>query len=151
MQMFYYCDSRKSRAKFELSLYYLRLVDGELPKWESRGHFFAAAAEAMRRILIESARARSREKKETDVFPSGGVEFSELSFVDSPERMLELDDALTKLEQEDGAIAQLVRLRLFAGLSIRDAAKALGISQSAAYKWWNYAISWFGLELGDQA
>ena len=128
---------------------YMRLVKDDSPQWDSRGHFFGAAAEAMRRILIESARAKKKHKQEDASFSSLGENVKELSFLDSPKNMLEFDDALTKLEKEDAAIAQLVRLRLFAGLSMSDVARTLGISAPAAYKWWNYAVSWFQLELGD--
>lgn len=128
---------------------YLRLVDGDVPKWESRGHFFAAAAEAMRRILIDSARAKARQKRNSSGSPVDAENLGDLSFVDSPERMLELDDALNKLHKQDASVAELVRLRLFAGLSIPDAARAMSVSQSTAYNWWNYAVSWFRLELSE--
>ena len=128
---------------------YLRLVDGDVPKWESRGHFFAAAAEAMRRILIDSARARARKKRDSSGAPVDVDNLGDLSFLDSPERMLELDDALSKLQEQDASVAELVRLRLFAGLPIEDAARAMGVSRSTAYNWWNYAVSWFRLELGE--
>jgi len=130
---------------------YLRLVDGDAPKWESRGHFFAAAAEAMRRILIDSARAKSRQKRDNSGAPPHVDDLSDLSFVDCPQRMLELDDALSKLQEQDASIAELVRLRLFAGLSVPDAARAMAVSQSTAYNWWNYAVSWFRLELSENA
>ncbi len=128
---------------------YIRLVDGDIPKWESRGHFFAAAAEAMRRILVDSARFKSRQKRNKLNQAGRGESFSSQSILESPERLLELDDALTKLGQQDALIAELVRLRLFAGLSIQDAAQAMGVSQSTAYNWWKYAVSWFQLELGE--
>lgn len=111
---------------------YLKLVGANnTDDWSNRKHFFAAAAEAMRRILVDHARGRSAIKR-------GGnaqqVEFSEnveQEFVEQPDQILDLDDALRKLEQEDSLIAELVRLRLYAGLSVQDASSVLGISRSS--------------------
>jgi len=125
---------------------YLRLVESERrgsspPSWNSRGHFFAAAAEAMRRILIENARQRKREKR-------GGqlrrVELSEVQIgIDSPpDDLLALDESLEKLAAADPQIAQLVKLHCFAGLSIEQAAELLSISSRTAYRNWSYARAW---------
>ncbi len=130
---------------------YLRLVgpNGASPGWNRRNHFFAAAAEAMRRILIESARRRNAAKRgggqraisldEIDVVESmGGV---------SPDDLLALDDALTRLAEEDGVKAELVKLRYFAGLPVAEAAAVLGISRATAARYWDYARSWLFAEL----
>jgi RNA polymerase sigma factor (TIGR02999 family) len=121
---------------------YLRLVDSETTqKWGSRRHFFAAAAEAMRRILVEQARRKGRIKR-------GGERVRlNLDDVDAactarPDEMLLIDEALDCLAQEDCEAAELVKLRYFAGLSIADAAESLGISRSAAYEHWTYARAW---------
>jgi RNA polymerase sigma factor (TIGR02999 family) len=117
---------------------YLRLVDqGEERPWDSRGHFFAAAAEAMRRILIENARRKNSVKH-------GGqlrrIELGEDFARDpSPEQLLALDDALKQLAREDPVKAELVKLRCFAGLSHQEAARALGISRPTADRYWAYA------------
>ncbi|HXE51586.1 MAG TPA: sigma-70 family RNA polymerase sigma factor [Tepidisphaeraceae bacterium] len=121
---------------------YLRLVDQiEVPQWEDRWHFFAAAAEAMRRILVESARRRSRLKR-------GGplqrlpLEDVELSFSDPPDDLLALDEALAQLARKHPQKAQLVKLRYFAGLTIEQAARALEISHATAERDWAYARAW---------
>ena len=126
---------------------YLRLVDVEQAQhWNSRGHFFAACAEAMRRILIESARSKAREKR-------GGnwqrVDFEELDVATSvsPDQLVALDDALTRLEGLDSLAGKLVQLRYFAGLALDQAAAALGISTATAYRHWAYARAWLRSEL----
>jgi RNA polymerase sigma factor (TIGR02999 family) len=117
---------------------YLRLVDVEKAQhWNSRGHFFAAAAEAMRRILVENARRKKSLKR-------GGhlkrVELDEdFTRNSSPGQLLALDDALAKLAQEDPLKAELVKLRCFAGLSHQEAARVLGISRPTADRYWVYA------------
>ena len=126
---------------------YLRLVDGEKDQhWESRRHFFAAAAEAMRRILIENARRKHSERR------GGGrkrVDLAEGDLVSSadPGQLVELDDALTQLEHQDREAAELVKLRLFAGLSAEQASALLGISRAAAYRHWTYARAWLNAQL----
>jgi RNA polymerase sigma factor (TIGR02999 family) len=118
---------------------YLRLVDSEqAQKWDSRGHFFAAAAEAMRRILVDMAR-----RKNADIH-GGGRQRLELLDVDlisraSPERIIALDEALNKLGDEDCVASELIKLRLFAGLSLENSATALGLSRATAYRHWAYA------------
>jgi RNA polymerase sigma factor (TIGR02999 family) len=117
---------------------YLRLVGGgEGPHWDNRGHFFAAAAEAIRRILVENARRKRRLKR------GGGrrrIELDSAALACSPpEDLLDFDDALTRLAAEDPEAAQLVQLRCFAGLSVQEAGRALGVPRSTAYEHWAYA------------
>jgi RNA polymerase sigma factor (TIGR02999 family) len=131
---------------------YLRLVDDpEGRDWDSRGHFFAAAAEAMRRILVENARRKGRRKR------GGGLTRRDLDAAEplaEPEvceDLLALDEALTKLASADPQAAQLVQLRYFAGLSIPEAAQALGISPRSADRLWAYARVWLLREVGGDA
>lgn len=131
---------------------YLRLVKGEQPQeWNGRGHFFAAAAEAMRRILVENARRKKRGKHGGDrrqqQLDSGLVAAPEVS-----EDVLAIDEALTRLAQKEPVVAQLVQLRYFGGLTNKEAAQALGISPRTAGIYWSYARSWLRAEVsGDQA
>jgi RNA polymerase sigma factor (TIGR02999 family) len=123
---------------------YIRLVaraghkPPDEPDWNSRGHFFAAAAEAMRRILIENARRKKRLKR-------GGnrrqidLESARLSYPSEAEEILAINDALEKLASEDPLAAQLVKLRYFGGLSVEDAAESTGVPRSTAYQHWAYA------------
>ena len=109
--------------------------------WKGRGHFFAAAAEAMRRILIENARRKKRQRH------GGGRRRVELEGQDIAaerplEELLAIDEALTKLAAEDPEAAQVVKLRFYAGLSIEEAADALGMSRAGAYRHWTYARAW---------
>ena len=127
---------------------YLRLVAGKCqdePTWDNRGHFFAAAAEAMRRILVDNARRKQA------VRHGGGkrrVPLEEFHRVtESPEDLLDLDDALTRFAAEEPDKARLVQLRFFAGLSTPDAAAALGISVATAERWWTFARTWLYSEL----
>jgi RNA polymerase sigma factor (TIGR02999 family) len=126
---------------------YLRLVNAqEVQPWKSRGHFFGAAAEAMRRILIESARRRRALRR------GGDREKLDLSLVEPAaprlsDDVLALSDALDKLEQKDRVKAELVKLRFFAGLTMEEAAEALGISPSTAHRYWNYARAWLHQEI----
>jgi RNA polymerase sigma factor (TIGR02999 family) len=121
---------------------YLRLVGtGDRPHWDGRGHFFAAAAEAMRRILVENARRKHRLKR------GGGrqrLDLGQLEAVaDAPsEDLLALDEALDLLAAEDAQKAELVKLRYFAGLSVEEAARCLGISRATAARYWSYARAW---------
>jgi RNA polymerase sigma factor (TIGR02999 family) len=127
---------------------YLRLVDVEKPQgWNSRGHFFAAAAEAMRRILVEQARRKRRSKHGGDL---QRVDLDEaLCVSDAPsEDLVTLDIVLTRLEAIDPLAAKLVKLRYFTGLSMPEAAKALGISLRTAERNWTYAKTWLHRELG---
>ncbi len=128
---------------------YLRLVDVEKTQhWNSRGHFFGAAAEAMRRILVDSARRKASAKSGGKL---GRLELDEDQLAIAPRSidLIALDEALDKLEARDTRKAELVKLRFFAGLSIRQAADALGISESTAYADWAYAKSWLRLQMAD--
>ena len=125
---------------------YLRLVgDPEGEHWDNRGHFFAAAAEAMRRILVDNARRKGAVKH------GGGkrrVPLEEFHRVtESPEDLLDLDDVLTRFAAEEPNKAQLVQLRFFAGLTTPEAAAALSISVATAERWWVYARAWLYIAL----
>jgi RNA polymerase sigma factor (TIGR02999 family) len=130
---------------------YLRLVDVDKAQhWDSSRHFFAAAAEAMRRILIESTRHKRSEKQ------GGRWQRISLSDVDAVAEarstdLLALDEALSKLATEDPIKAQLVTLRYFAGLSVQEAADVLGISRATADRYWSYARTWLFCELSGKA
>ncbi|MEZ6060539.1 MAG: sigma-70 family RNA polymerase sigma factor [Planctomycetaceae bacterium] len=128
---------------------YVRLVHGETEQaWNHRGHFFAAAAEAMRRILVEHARSRQTLKRGG----SAGRRHIELTEVVRPERrddLVALDEALTKLERTDPRKATLVKLRYFAGLTMEQAAESLGISVATAGREWAYSRAWLLRELTD--
>jgi RNA polymerase sigma factor (TIGR02999 family) len=121
---------------------YLRLIGpADQARWDSRGHFFAAAAEAMRRILVDAARRKRTEKH--------GGRRHRVELPDVPaeteaddEQLLALDAALTRFAAEDPVAAQVVELRHFAGLSIEDAASALGLSRATAYRHWTFARAW---------
>jgi RNA polymerase sigma factor (TIGR02999 family) len=121
---------------------YLRLVGGEYAqRWQSRGHFLAAAAEAMRRVLIDNARRKKRPKH------GGGRQRVDLdegaSVSDAPSiDLLDLDEALTKFAAEEPVKAELVKLRFFAGLTTSEAAATLGISVATAERYWTYARTW---------
>jgi RNA polymerase sigma factor (TIGR02999 family) len=121
---------------------YLRLVgkDAEQP-WSSRGHFFAAAAEAMRRILIDNARRKRRHKHGGDR-ARHDVHDLRLAAPEPQEDLLALDEALTRLAASDRTAADLVQLRYFAGLSLAEAARALSISPRSADRLWTYARAW---------
>jgi RNA polymerase sigma factor (TIGR02999 family) len=126
---------------------YVRLVDPEdRQHWNSRSHFFSAAAEAMRRILIESARSKAREKRGGDW---QRVDFEQLDLTNSvsPEQLVALDDALARLKDLDRLAGELVQLRYFAGLALDQAATALGVSPATAYRHWAYARAWLRTEL----
>jgi len=126
---------------------YVKLVDGQQANhWNSRGHFFAAAAEAMRRILIMNARRRHAQKR------GGNCERIQLDpdlipAADRDERLLALDDSLVRLEAQHPEKARLVKLRFFAGLSIADAAAAMNISDATADRHWAYARAWLQREM----
>jgi RNA polymerase sigma factor (TIGR02999 family) len=130
---------------------YLRLVDSKkVQRWDSKGHFFSAAAEAMRRILIDHARCKASLKR------GGEFQRVDLTACDSDQigelaahELLELDEALQRLAEEDQVVAQLVRLRLYAGLSVTEAAQATGISRTVAYQHWDYALAWFAVEFDE--
>ena len=132
---------------------YLRLVDVDtVQRWDSRGHFFGAAAEAMRRILVESARRRQSAKRGgrgQRVDFEKALTLAEPAADDPGDDLLALDEALDLLAQEDPVKAELVKLRCFAGLSHQDAAAALGLSRATADRYWAYAKSWLYCRLYD--
>ena len=127
---------------------YLRLLGHDSNhSWESLGHFYAAASEAMRRVLVDSARAKRAKKRggnwqrvQLDDFVDNQVETEDL--------LLDLDEGLGRLAEEDAESAELVKLRLFAGLSVTDAGRVLGMSRTVAYENWTFARSWFAAYLG---
>jgi RNA polymerase sigma factor (TIGR02999 family) len=131
---------------------YLRLFAGDgqgdrgVQHWDGRGHFFAAAAEAMRRILIENARRKKRVKHGGDRQRVDLLD-QDIAVHDSPDELLALDQALAKLTLEDPGGAELVKLRVFTGLSIEQAAEVLGLSRATAYRHWNYARAWLRCEI----
>jgi RNA polymerase sigma factor (TIGR02999 family) len=120
---------------------YIRLIGDEPRAWQGRGHFFAAAAEAMRRILVEKARRKKRLKHGGD---RRRVPLDDVAApADAPaDDLLALDEALAGLAEEDPVKARLVELRFFAGLSVEDAARCLGISRATADRYWAYARAW---------
>ena len=127
---------------------YIRLVGSEDQNWSGRTHFFAAAAEAMRRILIDNARRKKSLKR--------GGDFRQIKYKDAIitnekplkiDELLALDEALKKLEDIDKVKADLVKLRFFAGLTIEQAASFLGISHATAERYWDYTRSWLHLEI----
>jgi RNA polymerase sigma factor (TIGR02999 family) len=121
---------------------YLRLAgQGGGPRWENPGHFFVAAAEAMRRILVENARRKSRLKRGGDRQRVDPEQVEPVSYA-PPEDLLALDEALGLLAAEDGQKAELVKLRYYAGLSVEEAARCLGISRATAARYWAYARAW---------
>ena len=124
---------------------YLRLVKTEeARKWDSRRHFFAAAAESMRRVLVDHARAQSAQKRGGDHQRIEVDEFAAQTPAD-PAVLLDLDNGLAQLSEEDPEAAELVKLRLFAGLSVTEAGEMLGMSRSAAYRNWDFVRTWFAL------
>jgi len=133
---------------------YLRLVGGQEPgakgreseNWNNRGHFFAAAAEAMRRILVESARRKARVKHGGDL-QRLDIEPGELLAAESSDDLLTLDEALDRLADGDSQAAELVKLRYFAGLTIPQAAEVLGVSPRKADLLWSFARAWLRREI----
>ena len=125
---------------------YLRLFAGESPRWENRAHFFVAAAEAMRRILVERARRRARLKR------GGAHERVALSDdlagpTPDPETLIALDRALTRLASHDPNMSRVVELRYFAGLTIEEASDAMGLAQRTVNRLWTAARAWLQCEL----
>ena len=121
---------------------YLRLLgQGDERHWDNRRHFFAAAAESMRRILVENARRKH-------LAPRVDIEGLQLAARSHDERLLELHDALDRLATEEPTAARIVESRVFAGLSVEEAAAALGLSRAAAYREWAFARAWLATALG---
>src|SRR5436190_121476 len=125
---------------------WLRLVGSENPKFEGRAHFFGAAAEAMRRILIDRAR-RKRAQRHGGGQRRVNVEAVEIAAVTEEDQLLAVNDALEKFAAQDKAKAELVKLRYFVGMTIEEAAKMLGISEPTAKRWWTYARAWLYSEM----
>ncbi len=126
---------------------YLRLVGSDREQhWDNRRHFFAAAAEAMRRILVDNARRKSRPKHGGD---RERVAFDEVQATrsDSPDELLQIDEALNRLGQEDETAAEVVKLCYFAGLTVEQASEMMGISRATAYRHWTYAKTWLHAEI----
>jgi len=127
---------------------YIRLIGDDSQGWESRGHFFAAAAEAMRRILVENARSKQSQKRggrlrRVDLDGSALVDGSD----SAAHHLIAVDESLERLARQDHLKAELVKLRYFAGLTGKQAALALGISPATADRYWKYARSWLRLEI----
>lgn len=128
---------------------WLRVIGNENQdkyEWNSRGHFFGAAAEAMRRILIDHARSNQSLKRGGD-HRQIPLDTWNHPAATHPEKLLELDEALGKLEKQDETKAKLVKLRFFAGMTVREAATALGISTATAERYWAYSRAWLYAEM----
>jgi len=129
----------------------VRLVGSEAGvHWNSRGHFITAAAEAMRRILVDNARRKKTEKR------GGKRKRIDLSQAEAmreadPDAVLDLDDALTSLDGEDSEAAAVAKLKIFGGLSVEEAAQTLSTSRANAYRQWAYARAWLHARLGEEA
>lgn len=128
---------------------WLRLGVNDQPRWQSRAHFFGAAGEAMRRILVERARRRLAAKR------GGGVEPVDLDNIELPtpvtddDALLRVNEALEKLAAVEARKAELVKLRYFVGMTFEEAAGVLGITVPVAKQWWAYARAWLSVELGS--
>jgi len=128
---------------------WMRLVGGNQGGWENRAHFFAAAAESMRRILVEHARRKMSQKR------GGGAAHTELDessivMTAPPDELLAVNEALDKLAKEDPAAAELVKLRYFVGMTMDEAASAMGLAKRTAEGIWTYAKAWLGREIRGQ-
>lgn len=120
---------------------YLRLIEGGDQSWNSRGHFFKAAAEAMRRILVDNARRKKSQKRGGDRHKIC-VEITEVATGENAEDLLAVDEALEALAEEDLQVAELIKLRYFAGLTLEQAGRALGMSPRTADRNWAYGRVW---------
>lgn len=127
---------------------WLRLVGGQSPNFEGRAHFFAAAAEAMRRILIENARRKSRLKRGGQ-WERVNLEDIQVAIETDPATLLGIDQALEKLAREHPEKAELVKLRFFAGLTLPEAARAMNLSETTAKRYWTFARAWLHAELAE--
>ena len=125
---------------------YIRLVGDTAQSWDNRGHFFAAAAEAMRRILVDNAR-RKRSQRHGGDRQRIALDDREIASSKLPEDLIKLDDALTKLVEQAPDVAEIVKLRYFGGLTLEQAAHAKGISRRTAGRYWNYARLWLYREV----
>ena len=128
---------------------FIRLVETEQAQhWNSRGHFFAAAAEAMRRILVENARRKKSQKRGGDMLRVT-LDAGEIPDAGRDDKLLAMDEALDRLTEQDAQKAELVKLRFFAGLTGEQTAQALGISVSTADRYWAYARAWLQREMSN--
>ena len=125
---------------------WLRLADGEDVKWDSRAHFFGAAAEAMRRILIDNAR-RKRAQRHGGGQARVDIDQIEIAAPAKDEELLAVSEAMEKLAARDKQKAELIKLRYFVGLTIEEAAEVLGISTATANRWWTYSRAWLYEEI----
>jgi RNA polymerase sigma factor (TIGR02999 family) len=128
---------------------WLRLVEGNHQSWENRAHFFASAAEAMRRILIDRARSKQAERH------GGGLDRVAMEIIDTPNRadddaLWRVNDALDALAREDAKAAQLVKLRFFTGMSVEEAGLALGVTGRTVRRYWRFARAWLYDHLSEQ-
>jgi RNA polymerase sigma factor (TIGR02999 family) len=129
---------------------YLRLIDRDtVQQWNGRGHFFAAAAESMRRILVEQARRKGRIKRGS-AYKRVDLDAVEIAGPVSTDDLLALDEALTRFAQKHPRQAELVKLRYFAGLTVAEASQALGISTTTADRYWTYARAWLYRDLASE-
>jgi len=126
---------------------YIRLVGKQDPGWQNRGHFFAAAAEAMRRILVDHARATNADKRGGDW---ERVSLENAGDLSAPDNVLVIDETLCELAALDPLSAKLVELRYFAGLSVEEAAAIAGISTATAYRHWSFARAWIVAQIGQR-
>lgn len=129
---------------------YVRLVDQSTPQsWDGRGHFFGAAAESMRRILVERARKKKRLKRGGERVRADLLEH-DVVINSAVDEVLAVDDALERLGEEDPMAAKVLKFKYYCGLSVDDAAKAIGVSRATAYRHWTYARAWVRAELLDE-
>jgi RNA polymerase sigma factor (TIGR02999 family) len=129
---------------------YLRLVDVEqVQHWNSRGHFFGAAAEAMRRILVEHARRNASMKRGANR-KRRSLDDLDVAKNEQVDRLLAINDLLDQLMAEDPTIGEIVKLRVFAGLSINEASEVLGLSRATGFRHWTYARAWLRARMADE-
>lgn len=129
---------------------FIRLVDGDSDRnWNGRGHFFAAAAEAMRRILVESARNKARLKRGGD-WDRVVLDHDQLPMLEHSDQLLAINDVLDKLAEEDPRAAELTKLRYFVGMSVEEAAEALAMSRPTAFRTWAFARAWLQVRLSER-
>ena len=130
---------------------FVRLVGSQdRPQWDGRAHFFGAASEAMRRILIENARRRGSQKRGGNLVRHGLDENDAVTDATNFETLLALDEALNKLADEDASLAKLVELRYFTGLTIEETAEVLGVSPRTTKRNWAYARAWLRREMDGE-
>jgi RNA polymerase sigma factor (TIGR02999 family) len=129
---------------------YIRLIGTEKQNWDRRGHFFAAAAEAMRRILVEKAR-RKRSSKHGGDRQKIALNAIDFAIEEPSDDLIALDEALTRLSEKDPAVAELVKLRYFAGLTIEQVAQFQGISRRTAVDHWAYARAWLRRQISKDS